>query len=188
MKNLNIFARLFISHSGMGLTVVVILSLVFYLFLRHTLIERTIDQLSAINVLEKDLIRIHLLQLKGELEGLRQQAILHSFFESANTPTAGEEFGDLLGFHGFQSLWMYDANGDLLYSTDSTLHDFLRGVVGTQNDAGDTLRLVDATHSAPHYSTTLLFFMPVIGARGMEGTLIARLDFDRIQAMLLEET
>src|SRR5690606_32970522 len=105
MKKLNIFARLFISHSGMGLTVVIILSVIIYFFLRHTLIERTVNQLSAINVLEKDLIQIHLLQLKGELEGLRQQAILHRFFESPNAQEAGQEFVELLGMHGFEVMW-----------------------------------------------------------------------------------
>lgn len=187
MKKLNIFARLFISHSGMGLTVVIILSVIIYFFLRHTLIERTVNQLSAINVLEKDLIQIHLLQLKGELEGLRQQAILHRFFESPNAQEAGQEFGDLLGFHGFEALWIYDARGNLRFSTDSTLHDFLFDTV-VSHTATDSLRLVDATPFVPDHHTTLLFFMPVVGGDGKEGTLIARLAFERIQTILLEET
>ncbi|MFO7259044.1 MAG: HAMP domain-containing sensor histidine kinase [Bacteroidota bacterium] len=188
MRNLNIFARLFISHTGMGLTVVIILSVIVYLFLRNTLIQRTVDQLSAINVLEKDLIQIHLAQLKGELEGLREQAILHRFFQPANTQEANEEFGDLLGFHGFESLWIYDAGGNLIFSTDSTLHDYLSMALTGQTGARDSVRLVDATPFAPGHQTTLLFFMPVVGDVGMEGTLIARLAFERIQTILLEET
>lgn len=188
MKKLNIFARLFISHSVMGLAVVVILSVAVYLFLRHTLIERTVDQLSAINVLEKDLIRIHLLQLKGELEGLRQQTIVHRFFETTSTSETSSEFGDLLSFHGFESLWIYNAKGELLFSTDSTLHDVLHPMIVAQDTGQDSLRLVDATSLSPRHSTTLLFFMPVFNGRSMEGTLIARLAFERIQTILLEET
>jgi signal transduction histidine kinase len=188
MRNLNIFARLFISHTGMGLTVVVILSVIVYLFLRNTLIQRTVDQLSAINVLEKDLIQIHLLQLKGELEGLREQAILHRFFESANTHEANEEFGNLLGFHGFESLWIYDAAGYVIFSTDSTLHNYLDKTLSANPRTRDSLRLIDATPFVPGQQTTLLFLMPVLGEQGIEGTLVARLAFERIQTILLEQT
>src|SRR5690606_37803600 len=113
MKNLNIFARLFISHTALGLFVVVILSVVNYLFLRDALIQRTVDQLSSINILEKDLIRIHLLQLKSDLEGLKEQNMLYALFDRARDESAirAEEqvFDELLKFHGFDRLWLYDS-------------------------------------------------------------------------------
>src|SRR5690606_32779755 len=101
---------------------------------------------------------------------------------------ASSEFGDLLSFHGFESLWIYNAKGELLFSTDSTLHDVLHPMIVAQDTGQDSLRLVDATSLSPRHSTTLLFFMPVFNGRSMEGTLIARLAFERIQTILLEET
>lgn len=193
MKNLNIFARLFISHTALGLFVVVILSVVNYLFLRDALIQRTVDQLSSINILEKDLIRIHLLQLKSDLEGLKEQNMLYALFDRARDESAirAEEqaFDELLKFHGFDRLWLYDSGWKLLFRTrvDSLdlPPDLIRAAVG---DHHDSLKLLDATPHMRTGTTSVLYSMPVTQDSEKLGYVVAQLNFRRIQTILMEQT
>lgn len=193
MKNLNIFARLFISHTALGLFVVVVLSLAYYLFLRDALIRRTVDQLSSINILEKDLIGIHLLQLKNDLEGLKQQTILHALFDRSRDKTevhADEQvFDELLTFHGFDRLWVYDSAWNLLFSTKAdSLPLTPETVPAAVGDHHDTLKLFDATSYMRTATTSLLYSMPVTKDNRKLGYVVAQPDFQRIQTILLEQT
>lgn len=193
MKNLNIFARLFISHTAIGLFVVVILSVVFYLFMRNALIQRTVDQLSSINILEKDLIRIHLLQLKSDLQGLKQQNILYALYERTRDETqirADEQsFDELLKFHGFENIWAFDNAGKLLFSTrGDSLTDIPHAMIRLPDDGPDTLKLLDATPYLQTPTTVLLYVMAVTRDGERLGSMVAQLDFQKIQTILFEQT
>ena len=56
MRNFRIFIKLFLTHSAVGLFALITLSVIFYNLLRDALIERTLDQLSSINILKKELV------------------------------------------------------------------------------------------------------------------------------------
>lgn len=193
MKNLNIFARLFISHTAIGLFVVIILSVVFYLFMRNALIQRTVDQLSSINILEKDLIRIHLLQLKSDLEGLKHQSMLYALYDrtrdAAQIHADEQSFDELLKFHGFENIWAHDDEGRLLFSTDEdSLAGIPKELLQPHDKGSDSLKLVDATPYLKAPATVLLFVMPVSRDGQRLGSLVAQLDFRRIQTILSEQT
>lgn len=193
MKNLNIFARLFISHTAIGLFVVVILSVAFYLFMRTALIQRTVDQLSSINILEKDLIGIHLLQLKSDLEGLKQQSILYALYERTRLETqirADEQaFDELLKFHGFENIWVYDNTGKQLFSTrGDSLTGIPHGMIRLSGNGPDSLKLLDATPYLNTPTTVLLYAMPVARDGERLGSIVAQVDFRRIQTILSEQT
>ncbi len=51
---MRIFSKIFISHVAIGLFSVLILSFLFYNILKNSLIQRTLDQLSSVNILKKN--------------------------------------------------------------------------------------------------------------------------------------
>ena len=70
MRNFRIFTKLFLTHSAVGLFALLTLSVIFYTQLRDALIERTLDQLSSINILKKELVENHLFRSQQNLEAL----------------------------------------------------------------------------------------------------------------------
>ncbi len=71
MSNIKIFAKLTLSHSVLGLFTIIALSITFYIVLSNTLIQRSLDQLSSINILKKDLVESHFIRSQQNLEALQ---------------------------------------------------------------------------------------------------------------------
>jgi len=71
MRNFKIFTKLFLTHSALGLFAIITLSVIFYSHLRVALLERTLDQLSSINILKKELVENYLFQSQQNLEALQ---------------------------------------------------------------------------------------------------------------------
>ena len=71
MRNFRIFTKLFLTHSAVGLFALITLSVIFYNLLRDALIERTLDQLSSINILKKELVENYLFTSQQNLEALQ---------------------------------------------------------------------------------------------------------------------
>ncbi|HEY6436014.1 MAG TPA: hypothetical protein VIY47_05450, partial [Ignavibacteriaceae bacterium] len=68
MINARILTKLFLSHSTLGLLTATAISFIFYTVLSEALIQRTLDQLSSINILKRDLVESYFFRSQQNLE------------------------------------------------------------------------------------------------------------------------
>ncbi len=199
MKNLNIFVKLLLSHALVGLTAIITLSIIFYLLISHALIERTLDQLSSINILRKDLVESYFFKSQQNLEALQlENKFLKIYHDLNKHPTPEEQRNNtdlidiehLCAFYDFKNIHVFDTLHHQLYSTDKEMYpeDLLQRI--DSSIAADPFRLhiIDASTYYPNQLTLLFYYVPIIENKELVGSVLVQENFQKIQKILLENT
>src|SRR5690606_4150509 len=162
MKNLRMFAKLFLSHTGLGLVAIISLAGIFYWLLSDNLIQRTLNQLSSVNILKKDLIENYLKRSQQNLEVLTLE---HKFLKVFQAHTQGDISGNqnlddlikIMQLYNFKSLYLYGSDHQLLFSTDTIQYsdELLMLVDSSVMNDPSRLILIDGSRVSPENQTLL---------------------------------
>ena len=195
MRNLKIFAKLFLSHSVIGLLATVILSVIFYSVLSDTLLKRTLDQLSSINVLKKDLVESYFFRSQQNLEALQIEnkfnKIYHDLLER-HVP-AGEnhdltDIKNLCKLYNFKNIHLFDTHHKEFFSTDE--EQYPEGLLSIIDSAisvePDRIRIIDASDYSPDNETLLFYYVPILEEAKVVGVVLVQENFQKIQKILVE--
>lgn len=195
MKNLKLFTKIFISHTALGLFVIVILSFIFYTLLSDTLIQRTIDQLSSINVLKKDLVENYFVRSREDLHALQVEdkfyelysIVTHKIHEK-NEEKNLLEIDSLISAYDFKDIYIFNEQREQLFSlTGKVIPKSLLMKVDSVADLNrDHLQIIDASVYSPERVTLLYYFIPIIKEERIIGTVLVEENFQKIQKILLE--
>ena len=199
MKSLKISSKLFLTHTAIGLVVLLVLSTGFYIVMRDALIQRTIDQLSSINILKNDLIKEHFrrshndlqaLELEHKFLGIYQSIAQDAQNKSKSTNTEFGEISELLKVYEFKNLYLLDTNFQSLFSTkEKNLYplskESLESLLGTK---GNLFQIIDASAYSESKETLLYYYIPIVDENQVVGSILVEEDFQKIQDILLENT
>jgi len=195
MKNIRIFTKVFLSHAVIGFFSVVLSSFIFYFILRDALIQRTIDQLSSINILKKNQVENYFQRTQKDLEFLlthdlflQHLDVLRGQSSHAELAKFKKELEDIRSLYDFQSIVIMDDQGHSLLGTpDSSVMNvnILSDVVGCPGG----FCALDASLAGPAKETKLLYSLPLTHDSGSPKMYIVILDhFLKIQRLLQETT
>src|SRR5687768_15638228 len=167
MKNLKIFAKLFLSHITVGIVSILSLSVIFYILLSDNLIQRTLNQLTSINILKEEAVENYFLRSQQNLEALHLE---HKFLNiyTALTDSQGrgvshsEDMNDvenICKLYNFKNIHLFDIHHHELFSTDSVGYpeNLLERIDSAVQDSPNRLRLIDASTTSSE-DQTLLFY------------------------------
>ncbi len=192
MKNLKIFAKIFLSHAFIGLVSVGIFFIVLYVLMGEALLKRTVDQLSSINILKKTQIENYFLYTRESLELLQQnESFLHgivSFETSTGRLRSGDELVNkihaLEQFAGFNRLFLVD---NKFRRVAGSVDTFLLASLQNTSEL-KSYHLTDVSNINPLQQPMLLHIMPLQYKGQSAGYVIIEDDMSKIQAILLETT
>lgn len=199
MKNLNIFTKLLLSHTIVGLMAIVSLTVIFYLLLSHTLIERTLDQLSSINILRKKLVEGYFYKSQQNLEALQvENKFLKIYHDLVKHPTPEEQctntdlidIEQLCAFYDFKNIHVFDTHHQQLYSTDQEMYPegLLQKIDSSISIESNQLHIIDASTFYPDRHTLLFYYVPIIEHNEVLGIVLVQENFKKIQKILSENT
>ncbi|RIW12545.1 sensor histidine kinase [Algoriphagus lacus] len=167
--------------------------------MRDALIQRTIDQLSSINILKNDLIKEHFrrshndlqaLELEHKFLGIYQSIAQDAQNKSKSTNTEFGEISELLKVYEFKNLYLLDTNFQSLFSTkEKNLYplskESLESLLGTK---GNLFQIIDASAYSESKETLLYYYIPIVDENQVVGSILVEEDFQKIQDILLENT
>jgi len=123
MRNLKIFSKLYFSHTFVGLVAILALSATFYILFSNALTQRTLDQLSSVNILKKELVENYLLKSQQNLEALQlENKFLKIYQDVVNHPSPEQlqhnvdliDIEHLCTFYNFKNLHVFDTHHNQL--------------------------------------------------------------------------
>jgi signal transduction histidine kinase len=168
---LKLFTKLFFTHTAIALVSVVSLSILFYVLFREVLIQRTIDQLSSVNILKKNHIDDYFRDTKHALS-------LH--FDTNKTITI-EELERVKRIHGFSSVAFADSSFQkVICTSDSSLIKILACITPIQSkefQATEVTPCINSNNTVIVYKLTL-----------NESIVLFQENFEKIQNILMETT
>lgn len=199
MRNLKIFTKLFLSHAAVVLVAIVTLSVTFYLLISNALVQRTLDQLSSINFLKKELVETYLFKSKQNLEALQLESkFLKIYHDLDRHPTDEQQHqnADLIDiehlctFYDFKNLHVFDTRHHQLYSTDKEMYPegLLKKIDSAIIIEPRRLHVIDASTYSPDKSTLLFYYVPILEKEKVIGIVLVQENFQKIQNILLETT
>lgn len=195
MRNLRMFAKLFLSHTGLGLVAIVALAGIFYWLLSDNLIQRTLNQLSSVNILKKDLIENYLTRSQQNLEALTLENKFSKVLQGSGAVDQNQHLNDLvkiMRLYNFRNLYLFGPHHHHVYSTDTTLYQqhLLQLVDSAVMQNPMKLQLIDASRLSQDDQTLLLYYVPVLSTSGQEriGMVLVEENFDNIQSIVSETT
>lgn len=199
MRNFNIFSKLFVSHTALGLVAVVVLSFIFYTSLRKALIQRTVDQLSSINILKKDLIDSYFLRSQRGLEALHVDNKFLDLFKVVSEaellklegkPDFQNLIDDLLKLYGFDNIRIFNVDHRQIFATsqDNLPATIMVKIDSIVQDNPNRIRIIDLSPYTPLKNTIVAYYVPVHDSDQRVGTVLVQENFDRIQEILFEIT
>ncbi|AYB30089.1 sensor histidine kinase [Chryseolinea soli] len=196
MRNLNIFKKLFFSHTIIGLLAIVMLSAIVYVLVGEILIQRTLDQLSSINILKKELIENHFFRSQQNLEALSlEDKFLHvrqRLIQEKKTE-GDHDLSDLYNIcrlYNFRNLHLFDADHTQLFSTDSAMYPdgLMQRVETVVAKEPNRLWIIDASPAIGDKQTFLFYYVPIMEDQKRAGIVLVQENFEKIQRILLETT
>jgi signal transduction histidine kinase len=197
MRNFRIFAKLFLTHSAVGLFALITLSVIFYNQLTDALIERTLDQLSSVNILKKELVENYLFRSQQNLEALQVEnkflTIYHDLLEHHATAQTNQDIADISNLQklfDFKNLHVFDTHHRQLFSTDEEMYPagLLTRIDSAISKDPSRIRIVDASTHSLGDETLLFYYVPIIEANRLVGIVLVQENFKKIQTILLETT
>lgn len=197
MRNLKIFKKLFLSHSALGLFAIVTLSFILYVVLSDALIQRTLDQLSSINILKKELIENYLFRSQQNLEALQVESkflkIYHDLAKKTMPLPDNHDLTDienLCRLYNFKNLHVFDTHHKQLFSTDKEMYPegLLTKIDSAISVEPNRIRVIDASHHSPENETLLFYYVPILEDTQVVGIVLVQENFQKIQTILLETT
>ena len=194
---MKISTKLFLTHSTIGLVALLIVSITFYLLLRNALIQRTIDQLTSINILKKDLVENYFNKSESDLRSLQSGSIITTIFRRATVKSKISDelstneiqsISKLLTDYGFKNAYLFDSELRQIFGT--TKDD--RHLVLQQNSriqaARSRIHTIDASTFLQSKETLLFYYVPIIYEGKISGSFLIEDNFQKIQNILLEIT
>lgn len=197
MRNLKISAKLFLSHISLGFFILLALSLIFYSLLRTVLMERTLDQLSSINILKKGLVENYLFRSKQNLEALQVEAkflnIYQDLMEKSMPLLANRHIADinnLCKLYDFRNIHIFDTHHNQLYSTDEKMYPegLLAKIDSAISPHPDQLHIIDESNYQASNETLLFYYVPITKNDSLLGIVLVQENFQKIQSILQETT
>lgn len=195
MKNLKIFTQIFISNAAIAFFLVVTISIIFYDVLRDALIQRTIDQLSSINILKKNQIENHFSAVQKNFELIvkskeftrANHALAHLEVSGQQTLIAnfGNELKNIASLYGFDNITIIDNDHKKLFYTNSdTLRSyFIKRIAFKENKK---FQILEATTEK---EIALLYVIPIVFEDTVQsGYVIIKESAAKIQPILQETT
>ncbi len=185
MKKLKIFARLFLTHTAIGLVAVISLSFIFYFLFLNALIQRTSDQLSSINILKKNHIEEYFTETQKNLQ-------LHfgeKKIKARDLVSLKDELMVVRQLYDFKSIAVVDAQWQKIIATpaDSLLQEVIKSF-SKKEPVIDKLQMIEASSFIPVQRTITIYVMPLFDDNTISGYLFIEDDFNAIQKILLETT
>src|SRR6478609_9188997 len=183
LKKLKIFARLFLTHTAIGLVSVVSLSVIFYLLFLNALIQRTSYQLSSINILKKNNIEEYLGETQKNLElhfGQKNVTTQYLFSRKSELSIAKR-------LYDFKSIIAVDTSWNLITGTteDSLLLEVVKTFRERQRPV-TAFQIIEAASVVPMANTILVYVVPLSDGNAISGYVFVEDDFNTVQKILLE--
>jgi two-component system NarL family sensor kinase len=190
-----IFTRLFLSYLAIALASAVTISVIFYFIMRDALIERAYDQLSSINILKKRQIDSYFTQSRRTIEFLfTHDVFLNRFPDGESNLTAANlpqevksEIAAIRDLYEFRNVALLDAKLNHIYSLSPTSVDYGAALANLKPKGEDKSYVIDASPIA-QAGTTLLYVVPVDVLPRNTVYIIVEESFEKIQALLNENT
>ncbi|MDH4090796.1 MAG: sensor histidine kinase [Cyclobacteriaceae bacterium] len=197
MRNLKIFAKLTLSHSVLGLFIIITLSITFYIVLRNTLIQRSLDQLSSINILKKDLVESYFFRSQQNLEALQLEDKFSRIYSDrvrlSTTDQMSQDLADienLCKLYNFKNLHVFDTQHRQLFSTDREMYPegLLKEIDSAVSISPNRLRIIDATSYSPNKQVLLFYYVPILENADVVGIVLVQENFEKVEKILRETT
>lgn len=193
------FTKLFLSHIIVGLVAIVSLASIFYVLLSDNLIQRTLNQLSSINILKEKLVANYFLRSQRNLEALAlEHKFLNIFTAVSRAVETGvsihnsdmEDLENICKLYNFKNIHLFDLNHHQLFSTDSILYqeNVLQKIDSIIYTHPNRLMLIDASHTSINKQTLLLYYVPILRDSQRVGVVLVEENFDNVQSMISETT
>lgn len=195
MKNIKIFTKVFLSHAVIGFFSVILSSFIFYFILRDALIQRTIDQLSSINILKKNQVENYFQRTQKDLEFL----LTHDLFlqhldvlQGKSSPAELVKFKqaleDIRSLYDFERIAIVDDTGHPFLGTPDSTGFPGKNIFSDVAGCAEGFCAFDAS-AAPAKETSLLYRLPLTHKAGSPKMYIVIRDrFQKIQRLLRETT
>jgi two-component system, NarL family, sensor kinase len=197
MKNRKIFSKLFLSHTSVGLLAIAVLASIVYFVISSMLIQRTLDQLSSINILKKDLVENYFQNAQQNLRELQfENKFLNLYNNFEVDPNAVQkqsvesllEIDSISRLYGFKNLYVFD-NNKLLFSTVKTkFPEAIKLKIDSIINRKNQLQLVDVSQFAQDKQPLLYYCIPIMQNEQVFGLVLVEENLQKIQRMLLENT
>jgi hypothetical protein len=193
------FTKLFLSHIAVGLVAIMSLASIFYILLSDNLIQRTLNQLSSINILKEKLVANYFLRSQQNLEAL---ALEHKFLNIFTAVSSAVEKGvsihnsdmedleNICKLYNFKNIHLFDLNHHQLFSTDSILYqeNVLQKIDSVIYAHPNRLMLIDASHTSINKQTLLFYYVPILRDSQRVGVVLVEENFENVQSMISETT
>lgn len=184
-KKYTIFTRLFLTHSSIGLVSVVGLSIIFYFLLLKSLIQRTSDQLSSVNILKKNHVEDFFAQRQRHLE-------LHfaeKKVKAQNLISLQGELRIIQELYDFKSIVVVDKEMKKVTATsqDSLLMDVIAAYSQKQKPT-EKFQMIEGASFISTQHTILVYVIQIFDGNAISGYLFIEEDFSNVQRILLETT
>lgn len=197
MRNLKIFTKLFLSHTALGLLSAILISYIFYTVISDALLDRTLDQLSSINILKKDLVESYFFRSQQNLEALQVENKFTTIYRDLSASSAHSsgnrdltDIENLCQLYNFKNLHVFDTHHRQLFSTDKEMYPegLLRRIDSVVSVEPDRIRIIDASHHAPDHQPLLFYYVPIHEMDELVGVVLVQENFQKLQTILLENT
>jgi two-component system NarL family sensor kinase len=198
MKRYKIFTKLFFSYTTVVLVALMVLSLTFYVIISDVLLQRTLDQLSSVNFLKKQLVENYFSWSRQNLEELQlENKFVHIYDELRRTSANNlqrindlNEIDSIRKLYDFENFYLFDTENRLLYSTGdkSFSEDILTHISTTVQHEPNRLHLVDVSQFSPDKLTWVYYYVPILENHRLAGVVLVQENMSKIQKILLENT
>lgn len=198
MKRYKIFTKLFLSYTSVVLLALIGLSSIFYVLISDVLLQRTLDQLSSVNFLKKQLVENYFLWSRQNLKELQlENKFLHIYDELLQTPTDNvqrmndlTEIDSIRRLYDFENLYLFDVQNKQLYSTGNRVFaaDILTSIDSIVQLKPNNLHVVDASHFSSDKLTWVYYYVPIHKGNQRVGMVLVQENMSKIQRILLETT
>lgn len=193
------FAKLFLSHIALTVAAIVTLAGILYSIVSDNLLQRTLNQLSSINILKAKLVANYFLRSQQNLEALQLEhkflnifTAVHSAVENGKSVHNAdmEDVENICRLYNFKNIHLYDLDHRELYSTDTThfKENVLKKIDSVIHVQPTRQRLIDASHTSPNKQTVLFYYVPVLRDTQRVGVVLVEENFQNIQSIVSETT
>jgi hypothetical protein len=193
------FPKLFLSHIAVGLVAIISLAAILYAVFSDNLIQRTLNQLSSVNILKEELVANYFLRSQENLEALQlEQKFLKIFMSVSATVEKGiavhtsdmRDVENICRLYNFKNIHLFDLHHRELFSTDTTRYreNVLQGIDSAISVEPKHLRLVDASHTSDDKQTLLFYYVPVLQDSQRVGIVLVEENFENVQSIVSELT
>ena len=195
MKNVRIFTKVFLSHAVIGFFSVILSSFIFYFILRDALIQRTIDQLSSINILKKNQVENYFMRTQKDLEFLLAHDLFLQHLDALRGDSSAaelqkfkQELEDIRTLYDFDDIMIVNETGRPLWRASDDLF-LVKDLFPLPKNCNDKFCVLDASRELPAKETVLLYSLPLTrGGESPELYMVIRDHFQKIQRLLQETT